>query len=95
MAFYTDTTSAPHIIDDTNYQHQQLSMINTSDQVTTWSRLVTTIRSRHVWLTRAAADSIAAAKQAETGKSAQSVRMNDAGAYQVRVTQRTIGAWSS
>lgn len=90
MAF-TDTTSAPRIYDDKNFATER----------TTWgfgsplySRTITTSRYRHTCLTRAAADSIALAKN-DTYTTATSQRQNEANMYQVVVTSDTYGAWES
>lgn len=88
---FTDTTTAPRIVDGKHFDRQQLHypLLDRS-----WSRLVTTIRLRHTWLTQAAADSIAAAKDAIAGTTAASNRTGVTQVFQVNVTEITEGAWS-
>ena len=93
MAFYTDTTSAPLIIDGTATKTRYVSFIGDTS-APAWKQQVTTTRKRWIWLARAAADSIADAKNGDTNTDAASVKMNNAGAYQVRATITTYGAWS-
>jgi hypothetical protein len=88
---FSDTTSAPRIVDG---GHADPQTINYPLLGRAWSRVVTTLRLRHTWLTQAAADTIATAKNAETGKTASYSRMSPIGAYQVNVTEITEGAWS-
>lgn len=93
MAPFTDTASAPRIVDETSYQRQKVW--TTGPGATVYTRNVITTRLRHTILTQAAADSIALAKNSETNKSAASQRMNPPGWYQVNVTERIDCAWES
>ena len=47
------------------------------------------------WLTQAAADTIATDKNSADSMTATWHRMNPAGAFLVRVTERTQGAWAA
>ena len=88
---FTDTTSAPKIFDDKTFTTQSLTyMLGITPTV--YTRTITTTRYRHTCLTRAAADSIAEAKN-DTYTTASSQRQTAAGAYQVIVTEDTFGAW--
>lgn len=88
---FTDTATAPKIVDESSYQKQNWTGPVGS---TVYTRVVTTSRVRHTCLTQAAADSIAARKDSE-GLSAVSQRQNQAGWYQVLTTERTIPAWET
>ncbi len=90
MAF-TDTTSAPRIYDDKNFATETLTYYFGTP--TTYTRTITTERLRHTCLTRAAADSIAEAKN-DTHTTATSQRQNNANMYQVVVTSDTYSDWS-
>ena len=90
MAFFSDTTNAPKIVDGSTFVPDVLTIV--SGVITTWHRTIQTTSHRFTWLTQAAADSIAAAKT--TGAvTASSNRMSDDGAYQVSVTTVTKTAW--
>jgi len=93
MAYYTDTTNAPKIYLESEPSRRESVSISSDTGLVGKTRQVTTTRYEFRGLTRAAADSIAAAKT-DTNTTAKSERMNDAGAYKVSVVDQTIGAWS-
>ena len=88
---HTDTTNAPRIPDGKHFDNQQLHYPLLARS---WSRLVTTESYRFVWLSQAAADSIAAAKDTTPGTNASTNRTNDIGAFQVAISETVEGAWS-
>lgn len=90
MAFFSDTTNAPKIVDGNTFQVERLTIFVGTPSY--WRRTITTSSYRFTWLTQAAADSIAAAKTTAT-VTAASQRVSDDGAYQVAITARTIGEW--
>jgi hypothetical protein len=92
MSFFTDTENSPTIVDDTTKQNQVLQFVGGAS-VSTWRKTVTWVTQRHTWLTKAAADSIAAAKNNPPTVTATSKRMNDIGAYQVIMTTKTDTVW--
>lgn len=88
---FTDTASAPRIYDDKNFANETITYY--FGVPTTYTRTITTTRLRHTCLTRAAADSIAEAKN-DTYTTATSQRQNPADVYQVVVTTDTYSAWT-
>ena len=93
MAFFSDTTNAPKIIDGRTYQHEFVTVWSGGE--IKYGRLVTTESYRFTWLTEAAADTIATSKNSETNTTAAHSRMSDNGAYQVNVTVVTKAAWDT
>jgi len=92
MAYYTDTTNAPKIVQETSFRTEYIT-VQIGESSFELHADVTTRNYRWVGLTQAAADSIAAAK-ASGRVNARSVRMNDAGMFAVEVSADSYGAWS-
>jgi len=90
---FTDTATAPRIVDENSFDKEPSYPIVVGGTI--YYRRVITSRYRHTILTQAAADSIAEAKNSETGTSAASQRMNEPGWFQVNVTKRTDCAWET
>jgi len=90
---FTDTATAPRIVDENSFQ-EQFSYPPIASGVV-YHRTVITTRLRHTILTQEAADSIAEAKNGEPGTSAASQRMNQPGWFQVSVTVRTDCEWET
>lgn len=92
---FINDSSAPRIDESTAIQSDSLTII--AGTPTVWKRIITTSTYRRTWLTKAAADSLAATLQAadSSGNTVATVeRTHDIGAFQVKVTQITRGAWA-
>ena len=93
MAYFTDTTNAPKVYLEYEPSRPEAVSFSTDTGLANKTRQVTTTRYEFRGLTRAAADSIAAAKS-DTVTTAKSERMTPAGAYKVLVNVQSKTAWS-
>ena len=93
MAYFTDTATAPKIYLESEPARRESISFSSDTGLVGKTRQITTVRYEWRGLTKAAADSIAAAKT-DTNTTAKSERMNDANGYKVSVVDQTIGAWS-
>ena len=96
MAYYTDTTNAPKVyLESEPSRPEGLTYFRYATDTAPVYRTRTVTTTRYEWrgLTRAAADSIAAAKT-DTVTTCKSERMNDANAYKVSVVVQTKTAYS-
>lgn len=90
---YTDTTNAPKVYLEYEPGRPVPVSYSTDTGMVGKTRRETTTRYEFRGLTRAAADSIAAAKS-DTSTTARSVRISNAGHYNVEVTAQSFTAWS-
>lgn len=93
MPWFSDTTHAPKIYTEMVNLTEKVS-ITTDTGLADKTRTVSIDQYEFRGLTEAASDTIATAKAAETNTNAAAFRMNDAGAFGVRVTKSTLSAWS-
>jgi hypothetical protein len=93
MAWFTDTTNAPLIVLRKSF-YDEYVFITIGSSTFQVKRAVKSTEQEWTGLTMAAADSIAAAKNALANTDATSERMNDAGAYKVMIKQDSYGAWA-
>ena len=96
MAYFESILTAPKVYLEYEPQRPEpITFLNTfvsSTPISTY-RQVTTQRYEYRGMTRAAAESAAAALVSAT-VTAKAERENDAGAWKVSVVEQTIGAWS-
>lgn len=92
---FSDTTNAPKVyLENEPSRREGLTYVaSDTDAPQVKTRQVTTTRYEFRGLTKAAAESIAAAK-VDTTTTAKSERMNDAGMYKVSIVTKTVTAYT-